>query len=86
MFKAKIKKGDEVVVVAGARRGQRGKVLNVNVETDKPRILIEGVNFCKRHQKKSEAHPNGGIIEREAPLAYSNVMLAAHFDARKPKP
>ncbi len=73
--KLKIKKGDQVVVIAGDDRGKKGRVLEVNTETR--RILIEGVNLAKKHLKpKVDAkNPNGGIITMEAPVSISNVML-----------
>ncbi len=73
--KLKIKKGDQVVVIAGDDRGKKGRILEVNSETR--RVLIEGVNLVKKHLKpKVDAkNPNGGIITMEAPIAISNVML-----------
>ena len=73
--KLKIKKGDQVVVIAGDDRGKKGRVLDVNTETR--RILIEGVNLAKKHLKPrvDAKNPNGGIITMEAPVAISNVML-----------
>jgi len=68
-----IKKGDQVVVIAGANKGERGAVLKVIAETN--RVLVEGVNRVKRHQKPSQQNPEGGIIEKEAPIHRSNVML-----------
>jgi large subunit ribosomal protein L24 len=70
----KIKKGDEVIVVAGASKGRRGTVLNV--ASDGERVLVEGVNMVKKHTK---ANPNagiqGGIIEQERPVHISNVNI-----------
>ena len=69
----KIKKGDEVIVIAGASKGRRGTVLSVG---DDERVLVEGVNVVKKHTK---GNPNsgvqGGIIEQERPVHMSNVML-----------
>jgi len=69
----KMRKGDEVVVVTGKDKGRRGTVLQI-FEDD--RVLVEGVNVAKKHQK---ANPNmgvqGGIIDREMPLDISNVMV-----------
>lgn len=81
-MKKQIKKGDEVVVIAGNARGTRAKVLQVLPE--KSRVLVEGVNKRKNFEKKSEQAPNGGIVERENPIHISNVMLASRFDERKP--
>jgi large subunit ribosomal protein L24 len=73
--KLKIKKGDQVVVIAGDDRGKKGRVLEV--DSEKRRILIEGVNLAKKHLKPrvDAKNPNGGIITMEAPVAISNVML-----------
>jgi large subunit ribosomal protein L24 len=69
----RIRKGDEVIVIAGRSRGQRGHVLKVLKEN---RLLVENVNMVKRHQKPDPQNQKpGGIIEREAPIHGSNVML-----------
>jgi large subunit ribosomal protein L24 len=81
MRSAHVKKGDEVVVIAGSELGKRGKILSVNLK--KQRLLIEGIKMIKRHTKKSQAHPQGAIVEREGTIHISNVTLAAEFDARK---
>jgi len=78
-----VKKGDEVVVIAGTERGKRGKV--ITVITDKQRVIVEGVKMIKKHQRKSQQHPQGAIIEREGSVHVSNVMLADNFDARAAK-
>lgn len=67
-----IKKGDEVIVIAGKDKGRRGTVVRVSGE----RVLVENINMVKKHQRPNpgEGIP-GGIIEREAPLHLSNVML-----------
>ncbi|VAX23678.1 LSU ribosomal protein L24p (L26e) [hydrothermal vent metagenome] len=69
----KIKKNDNVIVIAGNYKGSTGKVLKVYPKMN--RIIIEGVNLRKRHTKPSQANPQGGIIEKEAPIHVSNVML-----------
>jgi large subunit ribosomal protein L24 len=69
---ARIHKDDVVEVVAGAHRGARGKVLRV--DPDKNRVVVEGVNMVHRHVRKSRRHPQGGRIQKEAPLHVSNVM------------
>jgi large subunit ribosomal protein L24 len=69
----KIHKNDMVVVVAGNARGKTGKVLKVYPE--KSRVIVEGVNIIKRHSKPSQRNPQGGIVQREAPIHVSNVML-----------
>ncbi len=75
MSKAKIKKGDTVQVIAGDEKGKSGKVLQVLPESG--RVLVEGVNFVKKHMQKSEEDPQGGIVEREAAMAISNVKVSA---------
>ena len=74
MAKIKIRRGVTVEVIAGDDKGKSGKVLMVNIEQG--RVLVEGVNFVKKHMQKSEDNPQGGVVEREAPLAISNVKPA----------
>jgi large subunit ribosomal protein L24 len=69
----KIRKGDTVQVIAGDDKGKVGRVLSV--DESKGRILVEKVNFVKRHSKPRKAGVQGGILEREAPIHVSNVML-----------
>jgi large subunit ribosomal protein L24 len=69
----KIRKNDNVMVIAGNSRGKRGKVLKVYPERE--RVIIEGVNIMKRHSRPSQKNPQGGIMQREAPIHVSNVML-----------
>ena len=73
MAKLKIKKDDEVIVVTGRDRGKQGKVLRA-MPTEN-RVLVQGVNIVKRHTKPSQADPQGGIKEKEAPIHVSNVAL-----------
>ena len=73
MRKRKIRKDDEVVVLAGRDKGKRGAVLRIITKTE--RVLVEGVNVTKRHVKPTQAEPQGGIVEREAPVHISNVAL-----------
>jgi large subunit ribosomal protein L24 len=80
-MKYKIKKNDEVVVISGANRGKRGKVLEVL--RDACRVIVEGVGLRKKYIKKDQSHPEGGEVERESSIHYSNVMKAAVFDARR---
>ena len=69
----KIKKGDEVIVIAGRSKGQRGNVLK---RLDESRLLVENVNMVKKHVKGNpRAGENGGIVDKEAPIQQSNVML-----------
>lgn len=73
MAKLHIKKDDLVKVIAGVSKGEEGKVLEVY--TDKNRALVEGVNMAKRHTKPNATHPNGGIVDQEAAVHLSNLML-----------
>lgn len=70
----RIKKDDDVVVVAGADKGKRGKVLRVLTGSD--RVVVAGVNIVTKHIKPSRSNQRGGIEKREAPIHASNVMLA----------
>jgi len=67
----KLKKGDEVVVISGDHKGSKGKILQMLRE--KNRVIVEGVNMIKKHEKKTQDNPQGAIIEREASLHFSNV-------------
>src|SRR5574338_58677 len=69
----KIRKNDNVIVISGNDKGKSGKVLKVFPK--KSRVIIEGINLRKRHTKPSQKSPQGGIIEKEAPINVSNVML-----------
>lgn len=69
-----VKKGDEVIVIAGDHKNKKGKVLQVI--RDKNRVIVEGVNMIKKHERKTQDNPQGSIIEREASIHYSNVKLA----------
>jgi len=72
----KIKKNDEVVVIAGKSKGVRGKVLRIIKKDKKLKVIVEGVNLVKKHTKGNpQANKPGGIIEREAALDLSNVAL-----------
>jgi large subunit ribosomal protein L24 len=68
-----IKKNDTVLVITGKEKGKKGRVLSVS--PSKNRLLVEKVNIIKRHMKPSRKYTQGGIIEKEAPLHISNVML-----------
>jgi large subunit ribosomal protein L24 len=80
MPKKTVKTGAEVVVIAGTERGKRGKV--ISVLTAKERVIVEGIKMIKKHVKKNNQNPEGAIIEREAAIHISNVMLAEEFDAK----
>ena len=73
MTKFKIKSGDTVQVIAGDHKGTEGKVLKVL--KDKSKAIIEGVNMVKKHMKPSAQNPQGGIVEKEAPIHLSNLSL-----------
>jgi len=68
-----IKKDDKVRIIAGKEKGKIGKVLRVLRE--KERVIVENVNFVKRHTRPGGRTPRGGILEKEAPIHWSNVML-----------
>ncbi|HTT28672.1 MAG TPA: 50S ribosomal protein L24 [Solirubrobacteraceae bacterium] len=84
---ARLKTGDEVIVIGGKDRGKRGKILRVDPKHQ--RVYIEGLNMIKRHQRPRQvagaqrAEQVGGVIEREGPIHVSNVALA---DPREGKP
>ena len=74
-----VKKNDEVVVIAGADKGKRGRVIAVLGK--KQRVIVEGTHMIKKHMRKSQQYPNGQIVEREGSTHLSNVMKADRFDA-----
>ncbi|MDR2430243.1 MAG: 50S ribosomal protein L24 [Puniceicoccales bacterium] len=95
MSKKDLKKGDEVVVISGKHQGRRGKILKVlapknrknrsgkTLPTTAPsRILVEGINLAKHHEKK-QGRQEGGINEHEAPIYRSKLALATTYDNRK---
>jgi large subunit ribosomal protein L24 len=71
--KLHIKKGDNVVVISGESKGQKGRVLEV--VRDKNRAIVEGVNMVSKHSKPNAQNPQGGIIKKEATIHISNLML-----------
>ncbi|MDD2235921.1 MAG: 50S ribosomal protein L24 [Kiritimatiellae bacterium] len=71
MPKQKIKKGDMVVAITGDDAGKTGKVLQIM--SQKGRAVVEGLNLVTKHLRKSQDNPNGGIVEKEAPIALSNL-------------
>jgi large subunit ribosomal protein L24 len=79
MLKCHVKKGDEVVIIAGSGKGKRGKI--IEVQRTKGRVIVEGARMIKRHVRKNQQNPNGAIIEREGTVHISNVMKAELFDA-----
>jgi large subunit ribosomal protein L24 len=78
---ARIRKGDTVVVISGANKGRRGEVLAMFPRAD--RALVQGVNVVRRHTKPTGLGQPGGIIEKEAPIHVSNLML---IDPKSEKP
>jgi large subunit ribosomal protein L24 len=68
-----VRKGDQVVVIAGKEKGKRGRVLRL--VTEKGRVIIERVNMVKRHTKPTQRNPRGGILEKEGSVEASNVAL-----------
>ena len=79
-----IKRGDEVVVLAGAHRGKSGKILEILAGSQRARV--DGVAMINRHLKKSQEHPNGTIAEREGSVHVSNLQLKSRYDASKRRP
>jgi large subunit ribosomal protein L24 len=71
--KTHIKKGDSVIVITGESKGQKGRVLEVNRE--KERAIVEGVNMVSKHTKPNAKAPQGGILKKEAAVHLSNLML-----------
>ena len=81
---ARIKRDDQVILISGKDRGKKGKVLRVDPSNDK--VIVEGLNMIKRHQKAQQTGPTsqqqGGVIEREAPIHVSNVSLLDPKDGK----
>ncbi len=71
--KLHVKKDDMVKIIAGKERGKTGKVLRVF--PGKARVVVESLNLVKRHTRPNQLNPEGGIVEKEAPLSLSNVMI-----------
>jgi large subunit ribosomal protein L24 len=69
----KVIKNDMVLVVSGNYKGKKGKVLKVFPKEN--RVIVEGVNFIKRHTRPTQKNPQGGIIEKEAPIQASNLLV-----------
>ncbi len=78
-MKLKIKTGDTVTVIAGDHKGSEGKVMRVDRENNK--AIVEGVNVVKKHEKPSAQNPQGGIVEKEAPIHISNLSLMENGEA-----
>ncbi|WP_106767158.1 50S ribosomal protein L24 [Paenibacillus faecalis] len=75
--KLHVKKDDTVIVISGKDKGKKGRVIAAYPREN--RVLVEGVNMIKKHQKPNQQNPQGGIIEQEAPIHVSNVM---HVDPK----
>jgi len=69
----RVRKNDQILVISGNYKGKKGKVLKVFPEQN--RIIVEGVNFIKRHSRPSQQNPQGGIVEKEGSIHVSNVMV-----------
>ena len=78
-----VKKGDEVVVIAGSEKGKRGKIIEIKSKAE--RVLVEGVKMIKKHTRRNQNNPQGAIVEREGAIHISNVLLASEFDERASK-
>ena len=83
MHRSHVKKGDQVVVTAGADKGKRGRVIAVLGK--KQRVIVEGAHMIKKHMRKSQQYPQGTILTREGSIHISNVMKADRFDSRAAK-
>ena len=81
MSTMKIKKGETVKVITGKDAGSEGKVLSIDAKNGK--IVVEGINMVRKHAKPSQANPDGGIIQKEAPIDISNVMLVVKGKATR---
>jgi large subunit ribosomal protein L24 len=73
---AKLKKGDNVVIICGEDKGKQGKIIEVFPQ--KNRVIIEGVNLLKKHMKPTQKSPQGGIIRQEGPIDISNIRLVCN--------
>tara|TARA_Y100001958_G_scaffold65909_1_gene44332 strand:- start:1567 stop:1869 length:303 start_codon:yes stop_codon:yes gene_type:complete len=69
----KIKKGDTVQIITGKDKGKSGRIIKVH--TEKQRVVVEGLNMVSKHQRPTQENPQGGIVQTEASIHHSNVML-----------
>ncbi len=76
-MKVKLKKADEIIVIAGKEKGKRGKIMSI--DRNRNRVVIQGVNLVKRFQRKTQENPQGESLELEMPLHLSNV---AYYDSK----
>lgn len=84
-IKMKIRKGDEVIVIAGKKSGNKNEPLKgevIKVFPDQNRVIVRGVNVVKKHTKPTQANPNGGVVEKELPIHASNVSLIDPKDGK----
>ncbi len=81
MAKNHIKVGDTAHVIAGAHKGSSGKILNINWK--KERAIVENVNIIKKHTRKSQANPEGAIVEKEGTIHVSNLMNDENYKASR---
>ena len=84
MKKMRIKKGDTVIIITGEYKGVKGRVLKSFPKVRK--VIVEKVNFIKKHERPSQKNPAGGIIEKEAPIHISNIQLICPKCGEKTKP
>ena len=80
---ALIKRDDTVVIITGADKGRRGRILHV--DRAKQRVLVEGINVRKKTRRPTPESPQGGIDDIECPIHISNVMSGERYDARHPE-
>ena len=80
VLQSPLKKGDQVVVIAGKDKGKTGRILRVDTKTN--RVVVEGANMVKRHQKATQMGQEAKIVNKEAPIAVSNVMMADPKDGK----
>ncbi len=78
--RTKLRKDDEVIVIAGREKGKRGKIMFIDRAGE--RVVVQGINKRKRFQRPSQENPQGGVLEIEAPFEISNVMF---YDAKQKK-
>lgn len=77
----RLKKGQEVFIIAGAEKGKQGEILGFN--TKKNRVYVKGLAMQKKHLPKSEQNPQGAIVEKEGSIHYSNLMAVETYNKRK---
>ena len=78
-----VRRGDLVKILSGDDKGKQGKVLEVL--TGRGRAVVEGVNYVKRHMRKTQDNPKGGIVEKEAPVAVSKLAVVTKADHESEK-